>query len=116
LFFIDFTCAGNYNAHTNADPPVAENGDREKDKNKDTDKDKDKDRTVAFPSEYSLPISIPFQSDNFQLNGVHEKSRDKGKQRNNSRSGSTATSKENVTLQKFVTLREANGPSDETDI
>ncbi|XP_017133160.1 ubiquitin carboxyl-terminal hydrolase 20 [Drosophila elegans] len=99
-----FGAKGNYNAHNNADH------DREKDK------EKDKDRTVAFQSEYSLPISIPFQSDNFQVNGVHEKSRDKGKLRNGSRSGSTATNKENVTLQKFVTLREANGPSDETDI
>ncbi|EDV56060.1 ubiquitin carboxyl-terminal hydrolase 20 [Drosophila erecta] len=99
-----FGAKGNYNAHANAEPLVSEK------------KDKDNDRTVAFPSEYSLPISIPFQSDNFQVNGVHEKSRDKGKLRNSSKSGNTAATKENVTLQKFVTLREANGPSDETDI
>ncbi|XP_017015187.2 ubiquitin carboxyl-terminal hydrolase 20 [Drosophila takahashii] len=106
-----FGAKGNYNAHTNTDSPESENLNGEKDA------DKDKDRTVAFPSEYSLPISIPFQSDNFQVNGVHEKSREKGKLRNSSRNGSTATSaKEKVTLQKFVTLREANGPSDETDI
>lgn len=87
LFFILFV--GNYNAHSNAEPVVSEKDE----------KDKDNDRTVAFPSEYSLPISIPFQSDNFQVNGVHEKSRDKGKLRNSSKSGSTAATKENVTLQ-----------------
>ncbi|KAH8301791.1 hypothetical protein KR059_011798 [Drosophila kikkawai] len=105
---------GNYNANTQADPPAGELHSRDKDKDKD--KDKSKERTNAFPSEYSLPISIPFQSDNFQVNGVHEK----GNKllRNGTRSGSNATTnnKENVTLQKFVTLREANGPSDETDI
>ncbi|KMY93729.1 ubiquitin carboxyl-terminal hydrolase 20 [Drosophila simulans] len=101
-----FGAKGNYNAHSNSEPVVSEKNE----------KDTDNDRTVAFPSEYSLPISIPFQSDNFQVNGVHEKSRDKGKLRNSSKSGSTAATKENVTLQKFVTLREANGPSDETDI
>ncbi|XP_033151581.1 ubiquitin carboxyl-terminal hydrolase 20 [Drosophila mauritiana] len=101
-----FGAKGNYNSHSNSEPVVSEKNE----------KDTDNDRTVAFPSEYSLPISIPFQSDNFQVNGVHEKSRDKGKLRNSSKSGSTAATKENVTLQKFVTLREANGPSDETDI
>ncbi|KAH8400876.1 hypothetical protein KR009_001608 [Drosophila setifemur] len=104
-----FGAKGNYNANTNADPPAPEQRHREK--------DKDKERTVAFQSDYSLPISISFQSDNFQVNGVHEKTRDKVKLRaNSSRSGSTNNNKENVTLQKFVTLREANGPSDETDI
>ncbi|XP_017094290.2 ubiquitin carboxyl-terminal hydrolase 20 [Drosophila bipectinata] len=107
-----FGAKGNYNANTNADVPASEHAE----------KGKERDRTVAFQNDYSLPISISFQSDNFQVNGVHEnKVRDKGKRRgNSSRSGSSSSSntnnKENVTLQKFVTLREANGPSDETDI
>lgn len=97
--------------------PATDHTDREKEKGK------ERERTVAFQNDYSLPISISFQSDNFQVNGVHEnKVRDKGKRRgNSSRSGSSSSNsnnnnKENVTLQKFVTLREANGPSDETDI
>lgn len=116
LFYINFPLlyTGNYNANSQADPPAPEQENR--------DKEKSKDRTNAFPSEYSLPISIPFQSDNFQVNGIHEKgARDKGSKllRNGTRSGSntaTTNNKENVTLHKFVTLREANGPSDETDI
>ncbi|KAH8337880.1 hypothetical protein KR067_008083 [Drosophila pandora] len=112
-----FGAKGNYNANTNADMPATDHTDREKEKGK------ERERTVAFQNDYSLPISISFQSDNFQVNGVHEnKVREKGKRRgNSSRSGSSSSNsnnnnKENVTLQKFVTLREANGPSDETDI
>ncbi|XP_030369755.1 ubiquitin carboxyl-terminal hydrolase 20 [Scaptodrosophila lebanonensis] len=65
----------------------------------------DKD-TAAFSNEYT----IPFQSDNFQVNGDRDatKMREKGKIRN--------SNKENVTLQKFVTLREPSGANDETDI
>ncbi|KAH8415967.1 hypothetical protein KR222_005425, partial [Zaprionus bogoriensis] len=59
---------------------------------------------VAFQNEYT----IPFQSDNFQVNGPRDKKRERNKLRNNN--------KENVKLQKFVTLREANGANDETDI
>lgn len=51
---------------------------------------------------------IPFQSDNFQVNGPRDKKRERNKLRN--------SNKENVKLQKFVTLREANGANDETDI
>ncbi|XP_034111117.1 ubiquitin carboxyl-terminal hydrolase 20 [Drosophila albomicans] len=58
----------------------------------------------AFQTEYT----IPFQSDNFQVNGPIDKKRERRKLRNNN--------KENVKLQKFVTLREANGANDETDI
>ncbi|KAH8284603.1 hypothetical protein KR018_005433 [Drosophila ironensis] len=122
-----FGAKGNYNAHVNADIP-----DREADKEKEKEKEKEKDRTVAFQSDYSLPISISFQSDNFQVNGVREKGVREGKGKrargHGSRSASSSSgggggvggggqhNKENVTLQKFVTLREANGPSDETDI
>ncbi|KAH8299531.1 hypothetical protein KR044_002449, partial [Drosophila immigrans] len=59
---------------------------------------------TVFQSEYT----IPFQSDNFQVNGPRDKKRERNKLRNNN--------KENVKLQKFVTLREANGANDETDI
>ncbi|KAH8370340.1 hypothetical protein KR093_003108, partial [Drosophila rubida] len=59
---------------------------------------------TAFQTEYT----IPFQSDNFQVNGPRDKKRERNKLRNNN--------KENVKLQKFVTLREANGANDETDI
>lgn len=59
---------------------------------------------AAFQTEYT----IPFQSDNFQVNGPRDKKRERNKLRNNN--------KENVKLQKFLTLREANGANDETDI
>ncbi|KAL7736905.1 hypothetical protein ACLKA6_008783 [Drosophila palustris] len=60
---------------------------------------------AAFQTEYT----IPFQSDNFHVNGPRsDKKRERNKLRNNN--------KENVKLQKFVTLREANGANDETDI
>ncbi|XP_034651600.1 ubiquitin carboxyl-terminal hydrolase 20 [Drosophila subobscura] len=109
-----FGAKGNYNANTNAEPPAAADH-REKDKEKEKKKEKEKEKTTAFQSEYSIPISIPFQSDNFQVNGLPEKTREKGKRRN-SVSGSKTNNKENVTLQKFVTVREPNGTADETDI
>ncbi|XP_068146799.1 LOW QUALITY PROTEIN: ubiquitin carboxyl-terminal hydrolase 20 [Drosophila tropicalis] len=88
---------GNYHAH---DPPLPADG------------------SVANAVEQRIAfdhsITRPFQKDNFQVNGRREKiSRDK------SRSISATTNnnnKENVTLQKFVTLRESNGVNDETDI
>lgn len=66
---------------------------------------------VAFQNnEYT----IPFQSDNFQVNGSrNDKKRERNKLRNNN---NNTKNKENVKLQKFVTLREANGANDETDI
>ncbi|XP_030558298.1 ubiquitin carboxyl-terminal hydrolase 20 [Drosophila novamexicana] len=60
---------------------------------------------TAFQTEYT----IPFQSDNFQVNGARDKKRERNKLRNHN-------NKENVKLQKFVMLREANGANEETDI
>lgn len=62
----------------------------------------------AFQTEYT----IPFQSDNFQVNGSRDKKRERNKLRNKSNNN-----KENIKLQKFVMLRDTNGgANEETDI
>ncbi|EDW32863.1 GL10121 [Drosophila persimilis] len=110
-----FGAKGNYNVKTNAEPPAAAPADR--DKNKERGKDnEEKEKTTAFQSEYSIPISIPFQSDNFQVNGLPEKTREKGKRRNSVGGSKSNNNKENVTLQKFVTVREPSEPTDESEI
>ncbi|EDW26069.1 GL10051 [Drosophila persimilis] len=63
-----------------------------------------------------MPISIPFQSDNFQVSGWPEKTREKGKRRNSVGGSKSNNNKENVTLQKFVTVREPSEPTHESEI
>lgn len=103
----DFFFLGHYNANPESDKAEAEadyaNEQREK--------------AAAAAGEVAFQnneYTIPFQSDNFQVNGSrNDKKRERNKLRNNN---NNTKNKENVKLQKFVTLREANGANDETDI
>ncbi|EDW09333.2 ubiquitin carboxyl-terminal hydrolase 20 [Drosophila mojavensis] len=101
-----FGAKGQYNVHSNAGAEAEVEADN-------TNENHEKDARVtvignAFQTEYT----IPFQSDNFQVNGSRDKKRERNKLRNKSNNN-----KENIKLQKFVMLRDTNGgANEETDI
>ncbi|ALC41162.1 CG8494 [Drosophila busckii] len=107
-----FGAKGHYNvqpvadaaAETEADAETASINNNNNNNNNNNKETPTRVATAAFQTEYT----IPFQSDNFQVNGAREKKRVRNKARN--------SNKENVKLQKFITLQESNGVNDETDI
>ncbi|EDW02593.1 GH19806 [Drosophila grimshawi] len=108
-----FGAKGHYNPHGDA------GAEGEAECANDNSRDKDQRAAgTAFQNEYT----IPFQSDNFQVNGTREKKREKNKLRksnhnqNHTHNHNNNKENNNVKLQKFVMLHEANGANDETDI